>query len=34
MTEGHGDYLRFELKNSKPVDLLDLTGALSAFGDA
>jgi hypothetical protein len=34
MTESDGDYLRFELKNSKPVDLLDLTGALSAFGDA
>ncbi len=26
--------IRFELKNSKPVDLLDLTTALSAFGDA
>ena len=34
MTESDGDYVRFELKNSKPVDLLDLTGALSAFGDA
>jgi hypothetical protein len=34
MTESDGDYLRFELKNSKPVDLLDWTGALSAFGDA
>jgi hypothetical protein len=34
MTESDGDYLRFELKNSKLVDLLDLTGALSAFGDA
>jgi hypothetical protein len=34
MTESDGDYLRFELKNSRPVDLLDLTGALSAFGDA
>jgi hypothetical protein len=34
MTESDGDYLRFELRNSKPVDLLDLTGALSAFGDA
>jgi hypothetical protein len=28
------DYVRFELQNSKPVDLLDLTGALGAFGDA
>jgi hypothetical protein len=34
MTESDGDYVRFELRNSKPVDLLDLTGALSAFGDA
>jgi hypothetical protein len=27
-------YVRFELKSSKPVDLLNLTGALRAFGDA
>jgi hypothetical protein len=26
--------VRFELKNSQPVELLDLTGALEAFGDA
>ena len=26
--------VRFELKNTKPVDLLDLTSALSAFGEA
>jgi hypothetical protein len=26
--------IRFELRNSKPVDLLDLTNALSAFGEA
>lgn len=34
MAESDEDYVRFELKNSKPVDLLDLAGALSAFGDA
>jgi hypothetical protein len=33
-SDGDGDYVRFELRNSKPVDLLDLTGALEAFGDA
>jgi hypothetical protein len=26
--------LRFELKNTKPVDLLDLTSALTAFAEA
>jgi hypothetical protein len=26
--------VRFELKNQKPVDLLDLTASLSAFGEA
>jgi hypothetical protein len=26
--------IRFEIQNSKPVDLFDLTSALSAFGEA
>jgi hypothetical protein len=26
--------IRFEVQNSKPVDLFDLTSALSAFGEA
>jgi hypothetical protein len=34
MAEDDGMYLRFDFQNSKPVDLLDLTGALSALGDA
>jgi hypothetical protein len=34
MAEDDATYVRFELKNSKPVDLLDLTDALGAFGDA
>jgi hypothetical protein len=33
-THDPGATLRFEIKNSKPVDLLDLTTALSAFGEA
>jgi hypothetical protein len=26
--------VRFELKNQKPVDLLDLTSSLAAFGES
>jgi hypothetical protein len=31
---GHEPIITFNLENSKPVDLLDLTGSLAAFGEA
>jgi len=31
---GHEPIITFKLENSKPVDLLDLTGSLAAFGEA
>jgi hypothetical protein len=34
MADSDGNYVRFEFKNSWPVELSDLTGALSAFGGA
>jgi hypothetical protein len=33
MTESE-PIITFKLENSKPVDLLDLTGSLAAFGEA
>jgi len=33
MTEAE-PIITFKLENSKPVDLLDLTGSLTAFGEA
>jgi hypothetical protein len=31
---GHEPVITFKLENSKPVDLLDLTSSLAAFGEA
>ena len=31
---GHEPIITFKFENSKPVDLLDLTGSLAAFGEA
>lgn len=34
MADSDGNYVRFKLKDSWPIELSDLTGALSAFGGA